>query len=243
MSMSRVTHIVVHYSATYADQNIRVEDIRKMHVARGFRTTGYHWFIGRDGREEIGRPEHEIGAHVGGQNSGKIGICWAGGLERSTGANVGVDNRTAAQTATLINRIREILKKHPNAKVVGHRDLGATQCPAFDVASWWAGVQGQPKPAPKPVAPAPVTTPGVGEDLLHTVERGETWFGIAREHGIPLVALLSMNNATDKDVLVVGRQLVVRREQAAPHLPATAPAPQATGLLAWLIALLFGKKP
>jgi len=26
---------------------------------------------------------------------------------------------------------------HPNAKVVGHSDLGGTNCPAFDVGEWW----------------------------------------------------------------------------------------------------------
>lgn len=136
----KITHIVVHYSATYSDQDFTAADIDRMHRERGFRKIGYHYFICRNGVVEEGRPEHEIGAHVSGQNTGTLGICWAGGLERATGPNVGVDNRTPDQTASLISLIRDLLKRHPDARVVGHRDLAATQCPGFDVPEWWASV-------------------------------------------------------------------------------------------------------
>lgn len=135
--MSHITHIVVHYSATYSDQNITAADIDAMHRARGFRKIGYHYFYRRDGKEEVGRKEWELGAHVKGQNTGKIGLCYAGGLERKSGPNVGVANMTPEQEKALVARIKELKKKWPNAKVVGHRDLAATQCPGFDVASWW----------------------------------------------------------------------------------------------------------
>lgn len=134
----KVTHIVVHYSATYSDQNTTAADIDRMHRERGFDKIGYHYFIRRDGTVERGRKETEIGAHVGGQNTGKIGVCWAGGLERATGPNVGVDNRTPAQTNSLISLIKDLLTRYPGAKVVGHKDLAATQCPGFDVQKWWA---------------------------------------------------------------------------------------------------------
>lgn len=139
--MNPITHIVVHYAATYPDQNITAADIDLWHRQRGFNRIGYHWFIRRDGTEEQGRPEHVIGAHVANQNTGKIGICWAGGLDRATGPNVGHDNRTPAQTETLIRRIRDIKRRWPAAEVVGHRDLAATQCPGFDVRAWWASVE------------------------------------------------------------------------------------------------------
>lgn len=172
MGMKPVTHIVVHYSATYEDQNITAADIDKMHKNRGWKGIGYHYFIRRDGTLERGRPENEVGAHVGGQNSGKIGVCWAGGLNRKTGPNVGVDNRTDAQNETLIKLIRDLLKRYPGAQVVGHRDLAATQCPGFDVRSWWASVQKQKAPTPAPVKPnSPVVTPGVreGDTLLSII--------------------------------------------------------------------------
>lgn len=220
--MTKITHIVIHYSATYEDQNLTVKDIDKMHRDRGWAGVGYHWVIRRDGVIERGRPEAQVGAHVGGQNTGKIGICCIGGLNRATGPNKGVDNRTPSQIQSLTTLIRECLERYPGAKVVGHRDLAATQCPGFDVATWWAGVQKKKKPEPVKVpSSAPVTTPSVGEDVYHIVERGETWYGIAAIHGVGLAGLLALNNATAADVLQVGRRLTVRK--AVPRTTSQAP--------------------
>jgi N-acetyl-anhydromuramyl-L-alanine amidase AmpD len=140
MSNLPLTQIVLHYSATYSDQDLDVRDIDKMHRARGFNSVGYHYIIKRDGMIERGRKETEIGAHVKGQNTGKIGICLIGGLERSSGPNIGVDNRTDAQKRSAASLIRDMLTRYPGAKVVGHRDLAATLCPAYDAAAWWASV-------------------------------------------------------------------------------------------------------
>lgn len=169
-SMKTITHVVLHYSATYEDQNLTVVDIDKMHKARGWKGVGYHYVIRRDGTVDKGRPETVVGAHVGGQNSGKIGICCIGGLNRATGPNKGVDNRTPAQIEATIRLVKGILLRHPKAKVVGHRDLAPTQCPGFDVVPWWAevlkaGVPVTPKPAPAPSPapkpqPAPAAPPG-----------------------------------------------------------------------------------
>lgn len=133
--MRKITAIVLHYSATYPDQDFGVADIRKMHLARGFRDVGYHYVINRDGTVQRGRPKSEIGAHVSGHNANTIGICCIGGLERATGANVGVDNRTDAQKQATVSLVRELLARYPGAEVLGHCDLGPTQCLGFDVRS------------------------------------------------------------------------------------------------------------
>ena len=134
--------IVIHYSATYPDQDITRATVDRWHRERGFREIGYHWFIRRDGTLEEGRPEGTLGAHVRGHNSGTIGICWAGGLERASGPNVGVWNPTEAQEATMVQLIRDIQKRHPSAtRVVGHKDLVPTECPGLPrggVAEWWS---------------------------------------------------------------------------------------------------------
>ena len=134
--------IVVHYSATYPDANYTWERLTADHKARGFREGGYHWYIRRDGQLIEGRPEGTLGAHVRGHNSGTIGICWEGGLERATGSNTGVWNPTKAQEDQLVRLITDVQKRWPSAKrVVGHIDLGPTQCPGLPkggVAKWWA---------------------------------------------------------------------------------------------------------
>ena len=228
MSMANVDTIVVHYSATYEDQNLTRADIDKMHKARGWKMVGYHYVIRRDGTVEIGRPETMVGAHVGGKNSGKIGICCIGGLNRATGPNVGVDNRTPEQIESLIRLIKEIRKRHPKAEVVGHRDLAPTQCPGFNVRAWWAKVNKKAAPASAPVAPdAPVKTPDLDEDDWHVVDKGDTWSSVAREHGISLVAVLSMNGAKESDILRIGRKLAVTHAAAqAVRAPKPVPAPE-----------------
>lgn len=249
--MTKITTIVVHYSATYADQNLTVKDIDKMHRARGWKMVGYHYVIRRDGVVEQGRPENQVGAHVGGQNVGKIGICWLGGLNRATGPDKGVDNRTPAQTESLIKLIRELLKRHPGAKVVGHRDLAATQCPGFDVPAWWAKVQKKGAPETKPVLPdAPVKTGHVGEQKEHVVAKGETWWSIAQMYGLGVSDLASLNGASPLDTLAMGRTLTLAATPQPSTNTVTIPVPNVeqparNRLRAFLIdifAALFGKR-
>lgn len=159
-----IKYIVLHYSATYPDQDLGVADIDRMHKARGWAGVGYHYVIKRDGTVQKGRPDTTVGAHVSGHNTGSLGICCIGGIERSTGPNVGVDNRTEAQKAATIRVVRDLLNQHPGAQVVGHRDLSPTQCPGFDVRNWWAAVNKPlpaetirtPGPAPTPYSPRPI---------------------------------------------------------------------------------------
>jgi len=140
--MKKITHLVVHYTATYEDDEITRNDVDKMHKARGWKNgIGYHFFYRLNGMEEIGRPITQIGAHVGGQNQGKIGLSYAGGLKRGFGTDKGFNTLNLAQEKALINRLRLLKSSFPNAKVVGHKDLAATECPGFDVQDWWAKVE------------------------------------------------------------------------------------------------------
>lgn len=140
--------IVVHVTATKPSTPAGVAEVTKMHKARGFSTIGYHYIVRRNGKVEKGRPENQIGAHVQGWNSQSLGISLEGGLDEFTGKPV--DTRTPAQTEALIDLIRDILKRYPDAKVCGHRDLSPDRdkdgviepweyvkaCPCFDAIPW-----------------------------------------------------------------------------------------------------------
>ncbi len=138
---------VIHYSRTYPDQDYTWEQLTSDHKARGFREGGYHWYIRRNGTLIEGRAENVIGAHVGGKNSNRLGICWEGGIERDTGPNVGVWNISPEQEATLIDLLHNIQKRHPSCKnIVGHIDLAPSQCPGLPkggVAEWWKEKSGK----------------------------------------------------------------------------------------------------
>lgn len=144
-SNSRPMHtVVVHCSATPENINYTSKEIKKWHLQRGFNDIGYHFIILLDGTIEIGRPLNKIGAHVSGFNTGSIGICYIGGVDKYNKAK---DTRTEAQKESL-KMLIELLKKHIKVKEIkGHRDFSKDlngngkidkfeyikECPCFDV--------------------------------------------------------------------------------------------------------------
>jgi N-acetylmuramoyl-L-alanine amidase len=172
--MTRITHIVVHYTATFPDQPVTREIVDRWHRERGWSGIGYHWLVTRDGVVEAGRPEHVTGAHVANRNTGTIGVCWAGGLDRASGPNVGVKNMTPVQERALVSLLREIKARHPQAEIVGHKDLAATLCPGFDVRSWWAAHErDRQQRETAALMPAPVVPRSYPSDPLPTARPPE----------------------------------------------------------------------
>lgn len=145
--MKRTIHlIVVHCSATREGCTLTPEALDHCHRNRGFKGTGYHYYIRRDGKIVLTRPVELPGAHVKGWNAHSIGICYEGGLDRDGHP---ADTRTPAQRAALRGLVYQLLKQYRNARVCGHRDLSpdtdgdgvvepqewVKQCPCFDVAA------------------------------------------------------------------------------------------------------------
>ena len=146
---SNVRYLVVHYSATYDDNDIGAAEIDQMHRLRGFREIGYHAVIRLDGTIEPGRDlsrhgQFEMGAQVASHNSHSVGVCYIGGLKRGFGSDKGFDTRTPAQTQSLTRILKQWERRFPGAQVYGHRDMpgAATQCPGFNARVWWAEVKG-----------------------------------------------------------------------------------------------------
>lgn len=144
-SNSRPMHtIVIHCSATKEGVAYDREDIKKWHLARGFKDVGYHFVVKLDGTIELGRPLNQVGAHVSGGNTGTIGICYIGGLDANGKAK---DTRTNAQKESLLKLIT-LLKENITIKAIkGHRDYSKDlngngiiekheyikMCPCFEV--------------------------------------------------------------------------------------------------------------
>ena len=128
--------IVIHCSATRGIQDVGAKDIRKWHMAKGWKDIGYHLVIRRDGTVEKGRALDEIGSHVQGRNARSVGVCMVGGLDNKTWQPS--NNFTAAQWAALKTTVAMLVKRYPGAKVLGHRDFPgvAKACPCFDAKPW-----------------------------------------------------------------------------------------------------------
>lgn len=134
---NRVGFIVVHCSATRPSQDFDVNDIRRMHLRRGFIDVGYHYIIKRDGTVEPGRPLDRQGAHVSGYNHLSVGVCLIGGVTEDD-VTVPEANFTDEQYAALRTLLGELQLNFPGAEIVGHRDLPKVRkaCPSFDVREW-----------------------------------------------------------------------------------------------------------
>lgn len=142
--MRRIDHIVIHCSATRCTQDFTEQQIKSSHIARGFRTWGYHYYIRKDGRVVTMRPIGEMGAHASRHNANSIGICYEGGLDASGKA---ADTRTPAQKESLLKLLGELIPRYKIKRLSGHRDLSPDLnkdgkitpnewiklCPCFDV--------------------------------------------------------------------------------------------------------------
>ncbi len=114
-----INEIIVHCSATIEGRDYTVADITKWHLARKFKTIGYHYVVYRDGSIHNGRCVDMAGEHAKGHNACSIGICYIGGLDAQ---GKGKDTRTNAQKAALEILLRRLRTFYPKARILGHRD-------------------------------------------------------------------------------------------------------------------------
>lgn len=131
--MRTINLIVVHCSATRCDRPFPVTALIRCHADR-FGFTGYHYYITRDGTTYQTRHEQLIGAHAKDYNRNSLGICYEGGLDEQ---GKPADTRTKAQKQSLLKLLKRLKKEHPQAQILGHRDLPNVKkaCPCFDAKS------------------------------------------------------------------------------------------------------------
>ena len=128
--MRRINEIIIHCTATRANQSVTLADIDRWHKERGFKGIGYHYVIDTNGLILVGRNEIEVGAHCEGRNLNSIGICYIGGL--NAGDNHPEDTRTSQQKDAIIDLIKEIVNRHPIKLITGHNVYANKKCPCFN---------------------------------------------------------------------------------------------------------------
>lgn len=81
----RYNTVVIHHAATFGrDDRHTLHYIMDTHRnVRGWADIAYHYFIGRTGLIYQGRPLNVRGVHVAGYNTGSVGVCLLGNLERT----------------------------------------------------------------------------------------------------------------------------------------------------------------
>ena len=149
--MRKINYIVVHCSATREGCTLTSEVLEAEHRRRGFRTTGYHYYIRRDGTVLGTRSLELPGAHCRGHNKYSIGICYEGGLDCKGHPK---DTRTEWQKHSMRVLILTLLKDYPGCRICGHRDLSPDlngngeiepeewikACPCFNAEKDWGKV-------------------------------------------------------------------------------------------------------
>ncbi|MDQ3032177.1 MAG: N-acetylmuramoyl-L-alanine amidase [Myxococcota bacterium] len=140
---SRKTRMAVHHTVTgSADPARQMRGIQRFHMdTRGWCDVGYHFLIGQDGRVYEGRPLHLLGAHVGSNNTGNIGISYIGCFHSSGCSSLG-PNRPSNASINIAGRLMGTLSRLygitlDSTRVKGHGQHSgqSTSCPGDHVRS------------------------------------------------------------------------------------------------------------
>lgn len=141
MPMGPINFITIHCTATPEGRDNKAAEVTRWDIER-FGQPSYHYVIELDGDVVQTLQESQRGAHVGGHNTGNLGISYVGGTASLNAGGQPKDTRTVAQKSAMEALVRRLLAVHPNAKVRGHRDWPgvAKACPSFNVHDWLVGV-------------------------------------------------------------------------------------------------------
>lgn len=134
MTMLPIRFLTIHCAATPEGRDVEPATIEQWDIEK-FGQKSYHWIVDLQGRMHRSLEDGQRGAHVARNNSGNIGICYVGGVDRAMRPK---DTRTPAQRIALLTLVRDYMAKYPGIRIRGHRDWpGVTKaCPSFDVAAW-----------------------------------------------------------------------------------------------------------
>jgi N-acetylmuramoyl-L-alanine amidase len=138
--MRDIRRIFIHCTA--GSQKQTKNDLLREFKAKGWSAPGYHYVVFPDGRVDSLLAEEKVSNGVQGFNSTAINVAYVGGIDSKGKPE---DNRTEAQKSALINLLKELKKRYPNAHIMGHRDIWGKDkskwkkmCPCFDAEAEYA---------------------------------------------------------------------------------------------------------
>ncbi|XP_029027919.1 peptidoglycan recognition protein 5 [Betta splendens] len=122
--------VIIHHTAfesckSLSECNDQLVTIQTMHMKeRGFDDIGYNFLVAGDGTMFEGRGWGVAGAHTRGNNHDSLGIAFMGNFNRDTPSQEAV----SAVTRLLQSAVCQGFL-HQDFVLLGHRDLGNTECP------------------------------------------------------------------------------------------------------------------
>jgi N-acetylmuramoyl-L-alanine amidase len=126
--MREIKYIVVHCTATPQTTTVKsIQNHWKNNL--GWKSPGYHRLIDASGKIHVLSNYALPTNGAAGFNTVSIHVSYIGGVD----GKKAVDNRTPEQKEVMLQLLTELKVQFPNAKILGHRDLGAKKaCPSFD---------------------------------------------------------------------------------------------------------------
>jgi N-acetylmuramoyl-L-alanine amidase len=126
--MREIKYIVVHCTATPQTTTVKsIQNHWKNNL--GWKSPGYHRLIDASGKIHALSNYALPTNGAAGFNTVSIHVSYIGGVD----GKKAVDNRTPEQKEVMLQLLKELKSQFPNAKILGHRDLGAKKaCPSFD---------------------------------------------------------------------------------------------------------------
>ena len=119
-----IKRVFIHCSATDHPNHDNVKWVRELHVKQNrWSDIGYHFFIRKSGRLEIGRDIDRSPAAQAGHNLATIAICLSG---------LDVKKFTESQFETLRSLCDDIHAELPLVTFHGHNEVANKLCPVFD---------------------------------------------------------------------------------------------------------------
>lgn len=133
-----VKWLVVHCSASRCNRPFTVERLIETGRQR-FGQPSYHYYVRRNGCVVPILPESVQGVHAVGYNHCSIAVCYEGGLDENGNA---ADTRTELQKASLYELLKQLRRDYPQARIIGHYELGAKKdCPCYPASKEYANLQ------------------------------------------------------------------------------------------------------
>lgn len=132
-ALGAIKYLTIHCAATPEGRDVKAPTISDWDRAK-FGQVSYHHVVELDGTDVKTLPDTVKGAHVGGANTGNIGVCYVGGVDKKMNPK---DTRTPQQKETLRRIVADYRKRFPGLIVRGHRDWPDVKkaCPSFDVVT------------------------------------------------------------------------------------------------------------
>lgn len=145
--LGTVKGVVVHHTAgsglpqTLDEGKAEVRAIQRLHqLSNGWADIGYHLLLGQDGTWYQGRPWRgastfdeaveesawSLGSHVGGKNTGRIGLSVMGWFHAPKNHQMSAEAR--ASLRAMVHKLMGAYDLGASA-LTGHRQLGSTACP------------------------------------------------------------------------------------------------------------------